>query len=228
MNNKEIEKKRLECINRMVDVPTISIKGKKYSTVSERHRHLLKYFPLSRIHEEIIFHDEKRVIVKTTLYIGDKPCAVGHAEEFRNSSYINKTSALENTSTSSLGRCLAQFGLHGSEFASAEELVNAIKNQGPEIHNKESSKIKIVPIKAKTNGTGKPTEDVNILADQWIEKLTAQAKYSRTQSLFEMGMQPLRKEYEQELHLIATDIVAQARVDNAEAQAKQTITDRRK
>ena len=31
--------------------------------------------------------------------------------------------------SSSLGRCLAAFGLHGSEFASAEELANALKQQ---------------------------------------------------------------------------------------------------
>ena len=36
--------------------------------------------------------------------------------------------SLENASTSALGRCLAAFGLSGSEFASAEELVNALNN----------------------------------------------------------------------------------------------------
>ena len=42
--------------------------------------------------------------------------------------FINKTSALEKCSSSSaLGRCLAAFGLSGSEYASAEELVNALK-----------------------------------------------------------------------------------------------------
>ena len=43
--------------------------------------------------------------------------------------YVNKTSALENCETSSLGRALAAFGLHGSEFSSADELVNALNNQ---------------------------------------------------------------------------------------------------
>jgi hypothetical protein len=67
--------------------------------------------------------------MKTELYISDTIYAVGHAEEFRNSSFINKTSALENCSSSALGRCLAAFGLSGSEYASAEELVNALNNQ---------------------------------------------------------------------------------------------------
>ena len=63
-------------------------------------------------------------------------------EEF-GSSFINKTSALENAETSALGRALAAFGLHGTEFASADELINAKMNQ-----NKTTSK-KQFP---KTNG----------------------------------------------------------------------------
>ena len=119
-----------ECIKQLKTVPTVSIKGKSYSTVAERHRHLKKYFPESKIDEVLIFHDVDRVIVKTTLYIADQPFAVGHAEEIRSSSFINKTSAVENCSSSSLGRCLASFGLHGSEYASADELTVALIKQG--------------------------------------------------------------------------------------------------
>ena len=36
---------------------------------------------------------------------------------------------MENCSSSALGRCIAAFGLSGSEYASAEELVNALNNQ---------------------------------------------------------------------------------------------------
>ena len=65
-------------------IPTVDIKGKKYSTVNERHRHLLQYFPEARFNEEILFHDNERVVVKTELYISDTIYAVGHAEEHRN------------------------------------------------------------------------------------------------------------------------------------------------
>jgi len=122
--------KRKECLKEIGNIPTVSIKGKQYAIVVERHKHLLQRFPEARFNEEILHHDNDRVIVKVELYIGDTIYSVGHAEEFRNSSYINKTSALENASTSALGRCLAAFGLSGSEFASAEELVNALNNQG--------------------------------------------------------------------------------------------------
>ena len=42
---------------------------------------------------------------------------------------MSTTTALENAATSSLGRCLASFGLHGTEFASADELANALTQQ---------------------------------------------------------------------------------------------------
>ena len=130
------KERRKECLTSANKIPTVDIKGKKYSTVNERHRHLLQYFPEARFNEEILFHDNERVVVKTELYISDTIYAVGHAEEHRNANFINKTSALENCSSSALGRCIAAFGLSGSEYASAEELVNALNNQG---NNKQVS-----------------------------------------------------------------------------------------
>ena len=123
------KERRKECLTSANKIPTVDIKGKKYSTVNERHRHLLQYFPEARFNEEILFHDNDRVVVKTELYISDTIYAVGHAEEHRNANFINKTSAMENCSSSALGRCIAAFGLSGSEYASAEELVNALNNQ---------------------------------------------------------------------------------------------------
>jgi len=130
------KERRKECLTSANKIPTVDIKGKKYSTVNERHRHLLQYFPEARFNEEILFHDNERVVVKTELYISDTIYAVGHAEEHRNANFINKTSAMENCSSSALGRCIAAFGLSGSEYASAEELVNALNNQG---NNKQVS-----------------------------------------------------------------------------------------
>ena len=149
------KERRKECLTNIDKVPTVNIKGKEYSTVAERHRFLLKYFPETRVDEQIFYQDEKRVITKTTLYIGDTPYAVGHAEEKRDSSFINKTSALENCLSSSLGRCLAAFGLHGSEYASAEELANAVKQQA-------NGKDKEIPIEQMTT-----TTKLNALYSNW-------------------------------------------------------------
>ena len=149
------KERRKDCLSNVHKVPTVNIKGKEYSTVAERHRFLLNYFPETRVDEQIFYQDEKRVITKTTLYIGDTPYAVGHAEEKRDSSFINKTSALENCLSSSLGRCLAAFGLHGSEYASAEELANAVKQQA-------NGKDKEIPIEQMTT-----TTKLNALYSNW-------------------------------------------------------------
>ena len=55
--------------------------------------------------------------------------ASGLAEEQRGTTQINKTSALENCATSAIGRALAAAGYGGTEFASANEVQNAIAQQ---------------------------------------------------------------------------------------------------
>jgi hypothetical protein len=155
------KERRLECINKLSEVNTVDIKGKKYSTVAIRHQHLINYFPESKIDEQLIDSqtNDSFVTTKTTLYIGDTPYSVGHARESFNSSFINKTSAVENAFTSSLGRCLAAFGLHGSEFASAEEVANAINNQPTK---KDSIEVEIEKQSTETK--------LNTLYSNWITK----------------------------------------------------------
>ena len=53
----------------------------------------------------------------------------GIAEERRNASKINQTSATENCETSAVGRALAFFGMAGTEIASADEVAGAISEQ---------------------------------------------------------------------------------------------------
>jgi hypothetical protein len=65
--------------------------------------------------------------------------ATGHAEEYRKSSQINGTSALENCETSAIGRALAVAGFGGTEFASANEVQNAIHQQTNKPHPKRAA-----------------------------------------------------------------------------------------
>ena len=166
------KERRKECLENLSNIPTVNIKGKKYSTVNERHKHLLTYFPEARFNEEVIFHDADRVVVKTELYIGDVIYSVGHAEEYRNANFINKTSALENGSSSALGRCLAAFGLSGSEYASAEELVNALNNQNTNTNKPVSIKDEIKKQTTETKLTALYSNwKKNNNEDEEIEKL---------------------------------------------------------
>ena len=179
------KERRIKCLDTLINIPTVNIKGKKYSTVNERHKHLLASFPEARFNEEILFHDVDRVIVKVELYIGDVIYSVGHAEEYRNASFINKTSALENCSSSALGRCLAAFGLSGSEYASAEELVNALNNQ----NTNKANTIKTVSIEDEIKEQTTETK-LTALFTNWKKNGNSDPKIEK---LFEQQQQLIKK-----------------------------------
>jgi len=72
--------------------------------------------------------------------------ASGHAEEWRDDGYVNKTSAVENAETSAIGRALAALGLHGGEFASANEMDVAMTKQD-HLQTKKAE-VKVLEVKA--------------------------------------------------------------------------------
>lgn len=110
----------------------VNIRGKEYQTVALRVQKFREAHPNWSLTSEVLFRDADCVVMKSI--IADETgrvLATGHAEEFRNSSQINGTSALENAETSAHGRCMAALGLGGTEFASANEVQNAIHQQSP-------------------------------------------------------------------------------------------------
>lgn len=108
----------------------VDIHGKQYHTVAERIKSFREVSPEFTIETQLISADESRVVMKALIMNGEALISTGYAEEVRGSSNINKTSALENAETSAVGRALAFFGLAGTEIASADEVVNAIGQQG--------------------------------------------------------------------------------------------------
>tara|TARA_X000001382_G_scaffold89539_2_gene64215 strand:+ start:572 stop:1252 length:681 start_codon:yes stop_codon:yes gene_type:complete len=54
--------------------------------------------------------------------------STGTSEEDRTSNRINQTSAVENSETSSVGRMLANLGIHGGEMATLEEVEFAVQS----------------------------------------------------------------------------------------------------
>jgi hypothetical protein len=119
-----------KAIAELKNSPTVDIKGKSYTQVSTRINIFRKYFPTASIETLITYNDDVRVIIQTKISLNDKVIATGYAEEVRgDGNYINQTSAVENCETSSIGRALSNLGLGGSEYASANELENAISQQ---------------------------------------------------------------------------------------------------
>jgi len=112
---------------------TINIKGKNYITVNERLKHFRTepIFEGWQINEQLVHIDEKEGIFKVTICdTKGVEMASAHSQEYRDSSYINKTSFVENGFTSALGRALGYLGIGiDTSIASANEVQNAVKNQ---------------------------------------------------------------------------------------------------
>jgi hypothetical protein len=112
------------------DSGVVNIHGKQYQTVALRVKNFREAHADFTLFTEIIHRDGEMVVMKASI-MDDKGrvIATGHSEERRAASTINKTSALENAETSAIGRALAAFGLGGTEFATADEVANAITQQ---------------------------------------------------------------------------------------------------
>jgi hypothetical protein len=108
----------------------VNIRGKEYMTVALRVQHFRERHPMWAIETHVEDRTEDYVVMRCEISNEEgRILATGHAEEFRKSSQINSTSALENAETSCIGRALASLGFGGSEFASANEVQNAIAQQ---------------------------------------------------------------------------------------------------
>ena len=109
----------------------VKIHKKEYKTVALRVNEFLaspKHKDWS-IETELI-SDGNLVVMKSI--IKDESGRIrgtGYAEELRGSTNINKTSALENCETSAIGRALSAVGFAGTEYASANEVSDAIIKQ---------------------------------------------------------------------------------------------------
>ena len=107
----------------------VLIHDREYKTVAERIHEMStdtkgKYDLITKV----IGQANGAVLMKATLTL-ERGVYVGHAYEREDAGYINKTSHVENCETSAIGRALASAGYAGSEFASADEVANAIKQQ---------------------------------------------------------------------------------------------------
>lgn len=116
-------------------IKTTAVQGKEYAEVNQRIKAFRQVYPTGSIATEMISNENGVCIFKATVgYRENNKLVVlgtGTAYEKEGSSFINKTSYIENCETSAVGRALGMcgFGIDTS-IASAEEVQNAINNQG--------------------------------------------------------------------------------------------------
>jgi hypothetical protein len=111
----------------------------EYQTVQERVDLFWSRYPNGRLYTELVSFTPDQVVFKAECYANKDdvyPLAVDYAEERLGSSPVNKTSFVENCSTSALGRCIS---LLGNEFSpkgkrpSASEMSKVARLSTPEV-----------------------------------------------------------------------------------------------
>ena len=125
---------------------TMDVKGKPYALVNERIKAFRMLYPEGTIETEMLSNEDGICVFKASIYIPEyeeiaksegikvvnnkRLLGTGTAYERENSTFINKTSYIENCETSAVGRALAMCGIGiDTSIASAEEVQNAIANQ---------------------------------------------------------------------------------------------------
>ena len=110
---------------------TVSIHGREYEIVASRVNRFRTDKPDWAITTEILKLEGGECCIRASI-IDEKGVvrATGIAHEKEGASIINKTSYVECCESSAIGRALACFNYQGGEYASADEVANAIANQG--------------------------------------------------------------------------------------------------
>jgi len=149
---------------------------------------------------------------RANIYIDDKLVSVGESKQMKNAD-----KEFEKQQTVSIGRGLSILGFFGDELATAEEIEQYLQSK-----KKETPKpiVKLVPKNKRIS-----TEQ---MANEWIELLKKTAQHSVSVGKFEQNLNPLRKEYINELQTIYTDLIQQQRIDTAYISLQKQITNRGK
>ena len=180
-------------------IKTTDIKGKEYAEVNQRIKAFRSVYPQGTINTTMLSNDNGVCVFKAQVISEDGTLlATGTAYEKEDSSFINKTSYIENCETSAIGRALgiAGFGIDVS-VASAEEVQNAIQNQEPTKEEAEEYKLTFGKYK------GLKLKEV---PSNYIEWLLSNSEDKRLHKLIELELGivlPSEEEQVKKLQLLA-------------------------
>lgn len=113
----------------MKQAKTVTIHGSEYEPVASRVERFRESYPSYGVVTKIISSGDQIVMKAAIKDENERVISTGYAEEERGKGNINQTSALENCETSAIGRALAAFGYTGGEYASADEVANAVESK---------------------------------------------------------------------------------------------------
>ncbi len=212
------------------DYANLGAKG-KYLTVPYRIKFVRDYFG-----ERMSIQTESTELsngshkFKANIYIDDKLVSVGESKQMKNSD-----KEFEKQQTVSIGRGLSILGFFGDELATAEEMEQFLKPQKTnpifKAVEKEIKKTQTIPSNDPPTITTSPNvnlRDTKVLADEWIGVMQDAAKNETSVGRFEKNLNPLRKEYLEELRQINNDVLEQLKVDQEYISLQKQINNRKK
>lgn len=164
------------------EIKTTDIKGKDYAEVNQRIKAFRMLYPNGSIETSIESLENGICVMKASVFDDTgKVLGTGHAYEKEGSTFINKTSYIENCETSAVGRALGMCGIGiDTSVASYEEVQNAIVQQEEE--------------KAKTALIDKPKKTVliNTAKNKGVELVKILERYN-VSSIDEMTVEAWMK-----------------------------------
>ena len=195
-------------------IRTTDIKGKNYAEVNQRIKAFRMIYPQGTINTELVSNENGVCIFRASVHTEDGVLlGTGTAYEREDSTFINKTSYIENCETSAVGRALgmAGFGIDVS-VASAEEVANAMQNQ--EVTQSEADNYTLTFGKYK----GKKLKELYEEEPNYIEWMINNTKDERMLKLIQMATGihiPSEEESKQRLGLLNTinDLVIETDTD---------------
>ena len=225
---KEITYEDLQRANETIN--TTDIKGKEYAEVNQRIKAFRMIYPQGTIETTMVSNENGVCVFRAdigfeTIIINGETgeinkqytlLATGTAYEKENSSFINKTSYIENCETSAVGRALgmAGFGIDTS-VASAEEVQNAMNNQVTITTEEEARALELTFGKHKGRTIGELVDEessyINYLFQngtpdikQAITILTGMVEMSNEESIEAVKQMPITESQKQQIKDIYT------------------------
>lgn len=149
-------------------IKTSPIQGKEYAEVNQRIKAFRSVCPCGAIVTDLLSNENGICVFRATIYDEEmRMLGTGTAYEKEGSSFINKTSYIENCETSAVGRALGMcgFGIDTS-IASSEEVQNAILNQGGQTAPHAAPQKQMTPRQQLIAELNRRHIDVNIYAKE--------------------------------------------------------------
>lgn len=161
-----------------------------YVTVAERIEKFYERFPDGRIVTHIVEHDAERgfILMRAEVYRHPddaQPSATGHAYEYRDAGYVQKTSYIEVCETSACGRALALCGFEVKRGIASREEMDKQSRMSQAIRDKAVTAAKeVVTLVEKPDAPPRPAAPAPARAEK-TERLATEVQKEEILNLLE-------------------------------------------